>query len=339
MAFITLDRSAFYHNLDRIAERAGAKEKVALVLKDNAYGHGLVPMARAASAYGIEKAVVRTADEAQAIAPYFSYILVLSDIPEAPMPDTCFAVNALQSIDRFPKGSRVELKVDTGMHRNGIAPDELAAAFEAITRRGLVLEAVFSHHRSADEAGSAFFWQRKRFEAVKQEAAELARRYGLAPLRFHMANSAALFRTHRCDEDMVRVGIAAYGCLQMDETLAQPDLRPVLALWGERVCARELKAGERVGYGGTFEAPVPTEAGVYDVGYADGLLRSASGRGYETPGGAALLGRVSMDSCMFDTQDAALCIFDDARRYAEAAGTIAYEVLVGLSPAIARRMV
>ncbi len=339
MAFITLDRSAFYHNLDRITEKAGNIGKVALVLKDNAYGHGLDETAAMASAYGVTKAVVRTVAEARRIEKHFAYILVLSEIPETPFSNVCFTINALEDIGCFPQGCRVELKVDTGMHRNGIAEAELERAFAAIREAGLELEAVFTHHRSADELGSDYFWQRKRFDIVREKAQALAKRFGFPRLRFHSANSAALFRTSQCRDDMVRIGIAAYGCLQMAPTLPQPKLKPVLSLWAQQLSKRQLKAGERIGYGGTFEAPEPMNISVYDLGYADGLLRSASNRGYIAPGGEVLLGRISMDNCCFRGEKEELQIFNDARRYAEAAGTIPYEVLVGLSPAIERRII
>lgn len=166
----------------------------------------------------------------------------------------------------------------------------------------------------------------------------MAKRFGFPRLRFHSANSAALFRTSECRDDMVRIGIAAYGCLQMAPTLPQPELKPVLSLWAQRLSKRQLEAGERLGYGGTFEASQPMNISVYDLGYADGLLRSASNR-YTAPGGETLLGRISMDNCCFGSEKEVLEIFDDAVRYAEVAGTIPYEVLVGLSPEMERKII
>ncbi len=338
MAFITLDRKAFFHNLDLVSAQAGGRDRVALVLKDNAYGHGLLPMARMAADFGIARAVVRTVAEAEAVAEFFPYILVLAEIPERVLPFR-FTVNTPEDLAAFPAGSRIELKVDTGMHRNGIAPDGLEAAFAAAAERKLKLEGVFTHHRSADELTGEYFWQRKRFEALRRTARTLAQKYGFGPLRFHSANSAALFRAARCGDDMVRIGIAAYGCLEMARTLPQPELRPVLSLWGEQIASRTLHAGQRLGYGGTFEAAEETTVSTYDLGYADGLLRGASNRSFTAPSGARLLGRVSMDNCSFDTAESPLCVFDDARRYAAAAGTIPYEVLVALSEKIPRKVV
>ena len=338
MAFITLDRKAFHHNLNMIAKQLQSRDKIALVLKDNAYGHGLGPIAQIASRYGIKRAVVRTVEEAEAVREKFEYVLVLADTPEILMPEFNFAVNAMEQIKQFPPGSRVELKIDTGMHRSGITPRLLHHAFEKIAKNGLKLEGVFTHYRSADEMGSDYFWQRHIFEGVKREAMMLAKRYGIEGLRFHAANSAAAFRSKEGHEDMVRVGIAAYGCLEMAPGLPQPDLLPVLSLWGEKLSQRRLNKGESIGYGGIFSAQRQLQVSNYDVGYADGLLRNASNR-YTAPGGEMLLGRISMDNSSFISEADRLLVFDDARAYAAAADTISYEVLVGLNPRLRRKII
>ena len=338
MAFITLDRKAFHHNLNMIAKQLQSREKIALVLKDNAYGHGLKQIAQIASKYGITRAVVRDIREAEQVREKFDYILVLADVPTVLMPAYCFTINAMEQIKVFPPGSRVELKVDAGMHRNGIPPHLLHHAFEKVSKNGLKLEGIFTHYRSADEMGSDYFWQRHTFENVKREAQTLAKRYGIGDLRFHAANSAAAFRSSDGHEDMVRVGIAAYGCLEMPEGLPQPDLLPILSLWGEKLSQRRLNPGERVGYGGRFTADRQMQISNYDVGYADGLLRTASEH-YTAPGGEVMLGRVSMDNCSFASDAEQLLIFNDARSYAEAAGTISYEVLVGLNPRLPRKII
>jgi alanine racemase len=134
---------------------------------------------------------------------------------------------------------------------------------------------------------------------------------------------------------MVRVGIAAYGCLQMDAALPQPDLRPVLSLYAEKIAERELKIDERVGYNGVFAATETMRVSTYDVGYADGMLRAAS-NGYTTPNGSALLGRISMDNTTFASTDECLQVFDDANSFAAAAGTIGYEVLTGMRSRLRR---
>ncbi len=338
MAHIILKRSSFFHNLDTIAAICGSKEKIALVLKDNAYGHGLVEMATLASEYGITKAVVRSVAEAEMIEHCFRYILILADT--APSTNTKFhyAINCLDDIAALHVNCNVELKVDTGMHRNGIAPEELETAFKSIAARQLRLTGLFSHHRSADCLSSEWFWQRRRFEKIKIRTANLQRRYGLKPLAFHLSNSAALFREGGCSDAMVRVGIAAYGVLELEKSLSMPTLQPVLTLYAHKIASRTLHPHERVGYNGTYTAAVSQNIATYDIGYADGFMRSYASQ-FQTPEGHTVLGRISMDNSTFSTAQNKLLVFDDARVAAAAGKTIAYEVLTALKPHLPRKVV
>ncbi len=190
MAYITLKRSAFFHNLDIITQLCGHKDKIALVLKDNAYGHGLIEIATLAHEYGLSKAVVRTVDEAEQISEHFEYILILADTTPSTNPKFCYTISSLQDIHNLHVNSRVELKIDSGMHRSGIREDEMQEAFEKIEQKELQLEAIFSHHRSADILSSEWFWQKKNFDNIKSKARSLYAK----PLHFHLNNSAALFR-------------------------------------------------------------------------------------------------------------------------------------------------
>jgi len=338
MAYILLSREAYFNNLDIIAQKVGGVSKIAVVLKDNAYGHGLIEMARLAHEYGVEEAVVHNVGEAEAIKGYFEHILILGGHEYAVDDKLYFAVNSLAQMEEMPRGCRIELKVDTGMHRNGVAMDEVAEAMETISQRGLLLKGVFTHNRSADDLSSEWFWQRKNFEKVKAGVSELLAKYGFETPRFHSANSASAFRFKEFDEDLVRVGIAAYGCLEMAPTLEQPALRPVLALKARKIATRRLRKGEHVGYNATFRAEETMVVSTYDVGYANGLHRTSSNN-YETPEGERLLGRVSMDNTTFTGERDELLIFDDANHYAKAAGTISYEILVGLHSEIRRVVV
>ncbi|MDQ1264066.1 MAG: alanine racemase, partial [Campylobacterota bacterium] len=240
MAYIILNKNNFFNNLDIIANRTKSVDKIALVLKDNAYGHGLLEMASMASEYGIKRAVVQTSKEANEIESFFDYILVLADMPQNANSKTRYTINDLKSIDKFPTGTKVELKVDTGMHRNGIAMSELEEAFLQIKRAGLILEALFTHHRSADELTSEWFWQKENFKIVKERAKVLANEFGFGLLRFHSSNSASLFRYADFDEDMARVGIAAYGCLEAPKPFDIQNLKPVLSVYAKKISQREV---------------------------------------------------------------------------------------------------
>jgi alanine racemase len=338
MAFILLSRKAYIHNLDIIAQKVGSVSKIAVVLKDNAYGHGLIEMAELAHEYGVKDAVVHNVAEAQEIKRYFERILILGGHEYAVDEKMYFAVNSLSQIEKMPRGCRVELKVDTGMHRNGVAMDEVEKALAQISENGLVLKGVFTHNRSADTLSTEWFWQRKNFEKVKLQVRAMQEKLDLETPRFHSANSASAFRFKVFDEDLVRVGIAAYGCLEMAPTLEQPDLKPVLVLKAKKIASRRIRKGEHIGYNATFRAESEMTVSTYDVGYADGLHRAASNN-YETPEGEKLLGRISMDNSSYTGKRDELLIFDDANRYAKASGTIGYEILAGLHPKIKREVI
>ena len=326
MAYITLNKNNFFNNLDIIANQTKSKDKIALVLKDNAYGHGLVEVAQMAKEYGITKAIVRCQVEADMVKEYFKYILVLNEIPNSASDKIRYTINDIKSISKFPKGTKVELKVDTGMHRNGITREQLEDALSEIQRYSLKLEAVFTHHRNADELTSEWFWQNSNFKKIKKELSHLKH------LRFHSANSASLFRTTDFDEDIARVGIVAYGCM---DSFNNDGIKPILSLCAIKNSTRNLKKGNKIGYGASCEIQQNILVSNYDFGYGDGFLRACSDN-YVTPNGEKLLGRISMDNSSFLSDKDELLIFNDAREVAKSAKTISYEVLTSLKSYIKR---
>ncbi|WP_201352503.1 alanine racemase [Hydrogenimonas urashimensis] len=336
MSYIEISRKNFLYNISQIARKTQSVEKIALVLKDNAYGHDLGIMAELAKEAGIRHAVVRTMAEAFAIQERFESVLVLADIPnERPEERIHIAVNDRRDLERIPAGTRVELKVDTGMHRNGIGAKELFETLERIEKRGLSLAGIMTHYRSADEMGSDFFWQKKRFEQIRNAAVQA----GVKKIRWHSCNSAALFRSASFDEDIARVGIAAYGCLAMPVPFRIPPLKPVMSLWAERVAVRRLNRGERVGYGGEGRLLQEGLLSTYDIGYGDGWLRGDASNPYRLPDGRCVVGRVSMDLVSLEGDDSAVCLFNDANEAGRQFGTIGYDILVKLNPRIPRIVV
>jgi alanine racemase len=326
MAFIKINKQNFYHNLNQIALKTGSVEKIAIVLKDNAYGHGLELMGRLASEFGIRHAVVRKTVEAELIKSLFETVLVLGD---SIIKDEVysFTINTLEDIRKAEKGAQVELKVDTGMHRNGIAFDELDEAFTLIKEKGLNLVGIMTHYRSADELSSELFWQKKQFETVKQRVKEA----GFTNVRVHSHNTATILRTKSFDEDLVRVGIGAYGYNELHDSFDEVALCPVLSLHAKKVSSRELKAGERIGYGGDFIATDNMTVSTYDIGYGDGWCRGDSTNPYMTSEGLPLLGRVSMDFISLESEKDEVCVMNDAQVAAKQLGTISYEITTALS--------
>ncbi len=325
MAFIKINKENFYHNLNQIALKTGSKEKIAIVLKDNAYGHGLELMAKLASEYGIVNAVVRKIEEAQKIKSFFETILILGD--GAIKDETyAFALNSIEDIMQAQKGANVTLKVDTGMHRNGIALEDIDKVLDLIEKQGLKLTAVMTHYRSADEMGSELFWQQKNFENVKQKV----RDRGYANIYFHSHNSATILRVKAFEEDFVRVGIGAYGYNELPDTFDTIVLKPVLSLHAKKSATRVLKEGERVGYGGDFIAPKEMTVSTYDLGYGDGWCRGNSSQPFITAENLPILGRVSMDFISLECDKEEVCVMNNAQDAAKQLGTISYEITTAL---------
>jgi len=334
MAFIKINKQNFYHNLNQIALKTGSVEKIAIVLKDNAYGHGLDTMAKLASDFGIKHAVVRTRKEAECIRSLFETVLILGNsiIKDK---EYSFTINTLEDIRKAQKGAKVELKVDTGMNRKGKAVDELDEAFALIEAQGLNLTGVMTHYRSADELSSEFFWQQKQFESVKERVKEA----GFTDVRVHSHNTAAILRTKSFDEDMVRVGIGAYGYSELPHTFDEVGLRPVMSLYAKKISTRELRAGKRMGYGGDFIATQDMTVSTYDLGYGDGWFRGDSTQPYIISEGLPILGRVSMDSISLESEKEEVCVMNDAQAAAKQFGTISYEMTTALSAELPKEVI
>ncbi len=331
MAYITISKENFFHNLNQIALKAGSKERVAVVLKDNAYGHGLEIMAGLSQEFGIKQAVVISSEEAMRIRPYFDQVLVLNGTPVADEKFS-FAITDMQTLEAVESNIRIELKVDTGMHRNGIVMGDLEEALRMIKCRNLSLVGVMTHFRSADVLSSELSWQQKNFEVVKR----MVRESRCGSVRFHSHNSAAILRSKGFDEDLVRAGIAIYGYNELPEPYDAVPLKPVLSLWAKRISTRILQRGECVGYGGDFTAPERMTVSTYDLGYGDGWRRGESTDPYITTEGLAILGRVSMDFVSLASDKEEVCIMADAQQAAKHFGTISYEMTTMLSEHIPR---
>ena len=334
MAFIKLNKENFYHNLNQIALKTGSKDKIAIVLKDNAYGQGLTLMAKLASEFGLKHAVVRKTLEAQQIEALFETILVLGD-SIVKHDKYHYTINSLAEIGKAQAGAKVELKVDTGMHRNGIAIYQIEEALEAIKKQGLELVGVMTHYRSADELSSELFWQQKQFENVKEQVCKA----GFENVRIHSHNSAAILRGKIFSEDLVRVGIGAYGYNELPHPFDDTTLKPVLSLHAKKVSTRVLTAGQRVGYGGDYIAAKKMTVSTYDIGYGDGWCRGDASKAFITAEALAILGRVSMDFISLESEKEEICVMNDAQEAAKQLQTISYEIITALHTDIERRLV
>lgn len=339
MSKILIDKENYFHNLKIISKKAGSKNRVAVVLKDNAYGHGILEIAKLANEFGIKKAVVKNLKEALKIKELFEEIIILAEKDIHTYSHTFhIVVNSCEQISKIPRNTNVHLKIDTGMHRNGIPKNKLKEAIYGICKQNLNLTGIMTHHRSADKLSCEFYWQRREFRALKKEVKNICEQLFLPLPKFHSCNSSALFRESNFNEDFARVGIASYGYIENDKGLDEIDLKPVLSLWGNIISSRKLKKSEAVGYGGTYIAKEDLFVSTYDIGYGDGFFRINENQEYFTPKGFRVLGRVSMDNLSLNSSDEEVCIFDDAKKLAKIHNTISYEITTTLSPYIKREI-
>ncbi len=343
MAKILLNKENYFYNLEVLSKQAGSKENIAVVLKDNAYGHGLKEMAQLSSEFGIKKAVVRTLDDALIIEKLFDEILILAQRDFHTYSHTFhITVNTCEDIHFLPNNANVHIKVDTGMHRNGIRPNELEDCIYRLLEKNIKIKGIFTHHRNADTLSTDFFWQNDIFLSLKKETFRICEKLSLDIPAFHSCNSHALFRHSNFTDDFARVGIASYGYFAFDENYKNeniPKLKPVLSLWAKRISTRKIKRNQSIGYNLGFKAKEDMTVSTYDVGYGDGFFRLNKNQSYKTPKGFQVLGRVSMDNLSLDTNEEEVCIFDDVRQLAKIHQTIPYEILTNLKENIPKQII
>jgi alanine racemase len=364
-AWVEVDLDAIADNVRTLAAWVTPSALMAVVKADG-YGHGAVPVARAAVAAGARWLGVALVEEALVLreAGISAPILVLSE-PHPAAADVCVERRIAVTLST-PAGVRVfgmagrlagrpvtaHLKVDTGMHRQGCAPADLPELLRlALGDRGLEVDGLWSHFAVADEPESAATTDRQL--AIYRSALDLAGELGLRPRWRHIANSAGATLRDDARFDLVRAGIEVYGLAPAPSLSAEVRecLRPALTLHAAVSAVRRIEAGERVSYGHRWEAPRATTIATLPLGYADGVRRGLSGRIRVRVGERDLpqIGTITMDQLMVDVGDVpievgevATLLGDPARgepaaaEWASILDSIDYEVTCGLSPRLPR---
>jgi alanine racemase len=359
---VEVDLDALERNLARLRRRV-APARVLAVLKADAYGHGAPRVARLLEEAGVDYAGVALLEEGAELrrAGVRLPILVLgvAQPSQLPLYRRYRLVPTISSLDQvdlwcaFAAASGagppqdVHLKVDTGMSRLGVAPEEVATALDRLRRSpGLHLAGLISHFGEADDAASARNpAQERRFAAVLA-GLTAAEREGLV---VHMANSAAALHRPASRHGLVRVGLALYG---LDPAGEDPELEPVMSVVSQVVQVRRVEPGDSVGYGAHWTARRPSRIAVVPVGYADGYAWRLSNRAQALIGGrrVPLAGAVTMDMVMLDVTGTDAALGDPvvllgaqgrervtAWELAGLAGTIPYELLCLLGLRMPRR--
>ena len=361
--YAEIDLDAIRHNVEVLADRAGDAD-VCAVVKADGYGHGAVPVARAALEAGATWLAVALVEEGEELrqAGLDAPILLLSEPPNAAadrilaagITPAVYTLGFLAAMDAAARDrdtrAEIHLKADTGMGRVG-APEEdwdglLAAATDA---DHVDVTGLWTHLARADEPDvSTTERQLDRFDRFLDRA----RGAGIEPDFVHAANSAATLAHPRAHHDLVRVGIAMYGLSPAPQLPAADfDLRPAMRFVTEVAYAKRITAGTAVSYGHTWEAPADGWLATLPVGYADGVPRLVSNRVDVLVRGARrpVAGNVCMDQVMVWCGDQKIEIGDEvvllggqdgaritADEWAEAAETITYEIATSITARVPR---
>lgn len=361
-----IDLEAVARNVAHLVERA-APARLCVVVKADGYGHGAVPVARAALGAGAGWLAVALVEEALELraAGIGAPILLLSPAPasgivaalEADVDLTVDGRDAVAAVAAAVAGTtgptrlaRVHLKIDTGMHRMGAAPDEaVGVARHVVAAPGVTLAGTWTHLARADEPDvPTTAVQQSRFE----EAVAAMRAAGIDPGLLHVANSAGALAHPATRFDMVRCGLASWGIAPGPAMVDDGALTPALSLVSAVSARRRVRAGEGVSYGHHWVADRDTTVVTVPIGYADGVRRDAGFRGVEVLVGGCrrpIVGAVTMDQLMVDVCDDDVGVGDEvvligrqggvevtATEWAARLDTIPYEVVCAIGRRVPR---
>ena len=359
-----VDLDALRANVALLRARTAPGVAVMAAVKADAYGHGLLPVARALAAAGVEAFGVATAAEALALRAdglpqaVLVFAPLREGIAELVAHDVALTVAHPSDLRAIATAgaqarARVHVKVDTGMGRVGVSPQDAPALVAAVDRaRVAELVGVWTQLASADEPAAAVAGGAtdRQLEAFAELLARLARD-GTRPRWAHAANSAGLLERPDCHHDLVRPGIALYGHAPSPWVGARhPGLLPVLRLDAPVTFVKRVPAGTQISYGGTWTAPRDTVVATLRMGYADGYPRALSSRAEAAHRGlrVPVIGRVCMDQLMIDLGPEGAAEVGErvellggaapsASALAAAAGSFVYELLTGIGPRVVRR--
>ena len=316
-----VDLDAIWENMVHMKENIAENTKILAVIKTDGYGHGGVPIAKmleqldfmfgyAAATYE-EAHVLREAGVKKPILilgytfPYCYEELIREEIrPAVYRRDTVEELATAAA--KVGKKAKVHIKVDTGMGRIGITPDEEGLEFVRflIEHPELEVEGIFTHFAKSDETDKTS--ANHQLELFQDFIKKIQTELGITIPVKHCSNSAAILEMPQANMDMVRAGITTYGLYPSEEVSKDiVPLRAAMSLYSHIVYCKMIHAGQSVSYGGLFTAQKDTRVATIPVGYGDGYPRSLSGRGYVLIHGkrAPILGRVCMDQFMVDISE------------------------------------
>jgi alanine racemase len=358
-AYAEIDLAALRSNVRTLKSSINGAKFMAVV-KADAYGHGAVECARAAREAGADWLGVCFVDEGLELrnagidGPILAWLLSASDdLAAAIAADIDLSVASIAEFQLVQaafaaagKPMKVHIELDTGLARAGAAPYEWEQLFTLA--RDVRVVSMWSHLANADTPTSPVYdSQRAEFERALALAASL----GWQPEMRHLANSAATLSRTEFHYDMVRVGMATYGVSPMADDAAQFALEPVMTVRAEVAQTRDVPAGTGVSYGHRYVTERATRLALLPLGYADGLPRAGTNKAPVELGGQRFTasGTICMDQFLIDVGDAEVHVGDQAvifgkggptaRDWANACGTIGYEITTRIGTRLAKRFV
>lgn len=363
LTWAEIDLSAIRHNIGVVRQLVGTTVEIMAIVKADAYGLGSVPVARAAIEAGADRLGVATLYEAIELREsgiYFPIQILGCSLPEQAAEivhynlvqtisnmETVYALSRAAIKER--KAAHVHVKVDTGMGRVGVPAEKLTEfVAKILEHKAVSIDGIMTHLPNADEPLDDFTpMQIERFSQLISDA-----RIKSLGADFHAANSAGVVRYPSSYFDLVRPGLMIYGATTVLDTPVQRLLRPALSLKSQVVQVRSMGQGESVSYGSTYRLSKDTLVGIIPIGYADGFSRALSNRAQVLVNGkrASVIGRVCMDQCLIDLDEAGDVHLGDTvtligtdngesirvEDVAEWAGTIPHEVLCTIGKRVQR---
>ena len=311
-----INLAAIRHNLTEIRRHIQPAAKLCAVVKANAYGHGAVEVSKVAVECGADFLAVATAEEGVelrragftlpilivGLIPYNAADIVVENKITATVSDFELAKKISASAVKFDTQAKIHLKIETGMGRIGIFPNDAAELAEKISKLpNIELEGVFSHFADADSSDKTFTLQQ--LEIFKSTCEKISQRGINIKIR-HIAESAAILEIPAAHLDMVRSGIITYGLYPSSEVQKTIKLQPAMKLVAKVAFIKEIAAGTSIGYGREYIAAKRAKIATVPLGYADGYIRAYKGFHVEIKGKIApVAGRVCMDQIMIDVTE------------------------------------
>jgi alanine racemase len=359
----SISESAIRHNIGVLRSHVGPDVKLCLVVKDDCYGHGmnvLYPLlAELVDGFAVASPVEALELRQKGyhgfilcfLSAYFDDFKVQDELVWQEITQTVMSKSALASIQeaakRVGKTAPVHLKVDTGMGRMGIPARQAPDLIEAVQAApDVTMTGIYTHFATADEPNSKeVMEQLNLFKSILPDSTELA---------CHAANSAAIIDFPETHFNMVRPGLAVYGCHPSGVPRHDMGLKPCMSVKAKLIAVKHVREGSRSGYGLTHEYSRDSRIGIVPIGYGDGYFRCLSGQAIVRINGAdaPVCGLVSMDQMIVDVTD-----IEDAKvgdevevissdptapnsveNLARLAGTIPYEITCHLGHNILRHV-